>query len=150
MVDERWTARNLEPKGPLNLIAPSLNDRALSALDQLLDRDWWCRVWIIQEATSPTKTYLVCGRYGTKFTKVIATVNIVSYYKIHQSVQGDFQLERICPDKGLDILSLLDRSRIRQATDLHDKLYALFGLVTDIPDNALKPDYSKPVDEVYI
>jgi hypothetical protein len=41
-------------------------------------------------------------------------------------------------------------SNIADATNPRDHLYGIYGLVADSRDEALKPDYNKPVEEVYI
>ena len=38
--------------------------RSCAAIAELYDRDWWSRVWILQEGSCPTETVLFCGERG--------------------------------------------------------------------------------------
>ena len=55
--------------------------------------------------------------------------------------------------KGLeysDLLIVVEAFRGRQATDLRDKIYGLFGLIkSGIPGQAIQADYSKSPQQVF-
>jgi hypothetical protein len=51
--------------------------------------------------------------------------------------------------KRLPLIDLVRECRYRKATDPRDKIYSLHGLMGDRMNDFLKPDYAKPVNEVY-
>ncbi|KAH8672724.1 heterokaryon incompatibility protein-domain-containing protein, partial [Tricladium varicosporioides] len=48
-IDRSWAKRTSQPVKERLITAPMLDKRALRAINQLLCRPWWRRVWIIQE-----------------------------------------------------------------------------------------------------
>lgn len=124
-------------------------------------------MWIIQEATCASDTYLRCGEEKTNFLAVVATVNFIPQRTIQQALQQDFNSSDITrfhrvialdqlrhtrsrPGPGSDFLSLLDNSRTCEASDPRDKLFALSGLATDTQREAGNPDYTISVDKAYV
>lgn len=165
-IDQSWAKRTSPPAEELGLAAPSLDNRALWAISQLLCRPWWRRVWIIQEATCDGTTYLKCGNDQAEFMAIVATVNFITQHKLKQALRHDFntpdltpfhrvialdqlKLNWSCSKYGVDLLSLLDNSRMCEASDPRDKVFALSGLATGAQREAGDPDYSIPVDVAY-
>jgi hypothetical protein len=143
-IDRRW-AKIPSQSGKERLIAvPILDKRALQAVVQLLRRSWWYRVWIIQEATCDNITYLKCGTGEVEFLAVVATVNVITQHLLGPTFQHDFstppmthfnrvialdqfKLNRSRPEYRIDILSLLEDSRICEASDPRDRVFVLSG-----------------------
>jgi hypothetical protein len=165
-IDRRWAMRTSQPAKERLIASPTLDDRALQAINQLLHRPWWRRVWIIQEATCDNITYLKCGNHEVEFLAVVGTVNFMTQHILEQALRQDFntpdithlhrvialdqlRLNRNRSECHIDLLSLLDNSRACEASDPRDKVFALSGLATDAQREAGNPDYSMPVDVVY-
>jgi len=165
-IDRRWAKRTSQPVMERFLAAPKLDKRALWAINQLLCRPWWRRVWIIQEATCDSATYIKCGNDQIEFIAVVATVNFITQHTLERALRKDFNSPDITPfhrvialDKlklnrsrseyCMNFLSLLEDSRMCDASDPRDKVFALSGLATDAQREAGNPDYSISVDVAY-
>lgn len=165
-IDRRWAKRTSQPTKERLITAPTLNGRALRAINQLLHRPWWHRVWIIQEATCDNITRLKCGTCETEFLAVVATANFITQQILQQALGQDFstpdvthfyrvialdqlKLNRSRLEYRMDILSLLENSRTCEASDPRDKVFALSGLATDAQREAGKADYSISVNVAY-
>ncbi|KAH8805372.1 heterokaryon incompatibility protein-domain-containing protein [Xylogone sp. PMI_703] len=165
-VDRGWANADSQPVKERLPAAPTLDKRTLQAINQLLCRPWWRRVWIIQEATCASTTYLKCGSHQIEFIAVMAMVNFVMQDILKGAVRdfstpdtGHFsrpialqtlKFNRSQSEYRMDFLSLLDDSRVCEASDPRDKVFALSGLTTDAQREARNPDYSLSVDVVYI
>ncbi|KAL8687732.1 MAG: hypothetical protein Q9218_006183 [Villophora microphyllina] len=143
--------------------------RALVALDCLVRRPWWRRVWVSQEfASAGLEPLLFCGQRILTTSQVLAFVNLTDllvaqwgsalarrvkisvmfrvahYPTVRQLVQHD------CQYCGRTTLSgLLRKSLVLQSTDARDKVYALLGLAEDREELGIVPDYTKSVSEIY-
>lgn len=143
--------------------------RALIALDCLVRRPWWRRVWVSQEVASPAlEPILICGRRAFTLGQLQAATNpedmmltpgrtalaqrvatsvlyrVSSYAYMRRLVQHECLL---CGSTKL--AQLLRGSLILEATDARDKVYALLSLAEDREELSIVPDYTKPLDEVY-
>ena len=165
-VDERWAKRSMQYGDQGGPIEPDLDDRARRALDALLSRPWWRRVWIIQEITCSKDNSLKCGRYETKFIKAVAVANLrtqqiirgaSTYFSnpditiFHRVIALDgIRLTRKYQSHNSDFLSLCEESRNCEASDPRDKVFALSGFATAAQKRALNPDCSMRLEEVYV
>ena len=152
-----------------NMRAKTHLQRALIALDCLVRRPWWRRVWVSQEVASPAlEPILICGRRAFTLGQLQAASNpedmmfapsrmglaprvvvsvlyrVSSYAYMRQMVRHECLL---CgPPK---LTRLLRGSLILEATDARDKVYALLGLADDREKLGIVPDYTKSLSEVY-
>ena len=136
------------------------------ALNALLRRPWFTRVWIIQEAVSATECTFICGPHEIPWERlknVVQGINSLGLLQ-HLTMHGVDQLApnlikmmdrmKLSPNHQAypgfyDILTL---TRETKSTDPRDKIFALMGLVTDLEDmdSLVTPDYSKTdVVQVY-
>ncbi|KAK4220784.1 heterokaryon incompatibility protein-domain-containing protein [Podospora fimiseda] len=135
------------------------DDDRYSALADLLDRPWWKRVWVIQEATLAKKTIIHCGPhkfYMTDLFEMLAfawsALNAkqlmdIGTHSRHFAAQAEKQ-KRGHRDT---LLSLAIMASPSEATLPHDKLYGLCGLARDVGPGKLNItfDYSTPFGDVY-
>jgi hypothetical protein len=144
------------------------NRQKLVALAKLLSNPWWIRVWVIQEVLMSTN---VRFRYGQEeipgdlisLTAIvfndpegISIMNSAGKYSVPGSMKGlgaaNFMYGLrvvLANDETVSLSTMLGRTSIFQATDPRDKVYALLGVTTNIPTQALLPDYGKSVEQVY-
>jgi hypothetical protein len=144
----------------------------LDAVIAIAIRSYWSRMWIIQEIQLPSHLRLHCGR------KSISPLTFLSFLKIESADKSSygynlggtiafFLLDRrrsrertqhkSCHQKdGLhDWLSgclaqpLSGLAQPFSSTEPRDIVYALLGVSSDCQNGQLKPDYAKPVLEVY-
>lgn len=152
-----------------NMKAKTHLQRALIAVDCLVRRPWWRRVWVSQEVASPAlEPILICGRRAFTLGQLQAATNpkdmmlalwrttlaqrvavsvsyrVSSYAYMRQMVRHECLL---CGSPKL--AQLLRGSLILEATDARDKVYALLSLADDREKVGIVPDYTKSVNEVY-
>ncbi|KAJ8132498.1 hypothetical protein O1611_g1123 [Lasiodiplodia mahajangana] len=156
------------PEKPPRYDCNSMRQRAWVALDKLIRRPWWSRVWVLQEVVvSEAEPILICGN------RQILWKEFHNFYLRNRDIsQVDFATEQLSVEQRVaisvayrsqhffgtrtnlpkikSISSLLMNTLKLDATDARDKVFALFGLAPEGDRRALTPDYSKSVAEVYM
>lgn len=156
----------------------TLDRREIDALNRLLNRPWWNRVWVIQEIVmggmfQMQKVRVQCGKEHLEWPRlVIAAARMRSYQyerrqyfpsishildidKLRQNgrkiLYGVFSsdTEVTSPSAPHWPLELVSQYRRLQATDSRDKVYALVNMFAPSPRSVIKPNYSTPFEEVY-
>jgi hypothetical protein len=154
-------------------VFPGIRDHSNSVwkgIQDMLDRPWWSRIWVYQEATAPAKngSIVFCGPRSIDFDKIL-TVNKIIRYMVSR-VDGLVQLEsqgsltgvymemylelrRDYHQRGISpflrLSDLLPTLRGFDATDPRDKLYALIPTSLDGAE-LLDVNYEQSVEEVYV
>jgi hypothetical protein len=143
----------------------------VAALEQLLKRPYWSRVWVVQELASASDTRFVCGteevtedalhhslrllrnfrRYHTlKVSRDTSASQSQRSSIISIDTQHPITLLKFRRATGPFPLIYLMRSlRKFGATDPRDKVFALLGIAGDADALGLRPDYRKSCEEVY-
>jgi hypothetical protein len=143
-----------------------LEPEYISALQCLLLRPWWQRVWTVQESILGSSMSILCGHRQMSMDKLCSIS--LNYYRHARSCcqsflqrQGAFwDLEDPMGElydlwkwraPGFDrgLIDLLSEFRCRQCLDPRDKVYGLLGLCIGVERNTVIPDYSMPVSLVY-
>ena len=143
--------------------------RAWLAVKKLLDRPWWGRTWILQEASALTVggTHITCGTKQVSFNVLywcLPLFRAVRSYTHHtqelsflehlntQAVKriSDLQRRRHT-NMSRTIFELARKHSSFQASDPRDKVYAMLSLASDVHDPGLEvsADYSQPVAKVF-
>ncbi|KAF2818578.1 TPR-like protein [Ophiobolus disseminans] len=150
-------------------IDASDNESLRQAVVALLERQWFRRIWILQEVAAARRILVVCGLteiegysfcVGLKSLEVfykaypdllsrIRSVNYLirqaNFRPTHGSHWSDMSFLTIRP-----LGELLDMFHTHEATERQDKVYALLGMSSDAFDTAeLLPDYKLPWKEVF-
>ncbi|RAK94830.1 HET domain-containing protein, partial [Aspergillus ibericus CBS 121593] len=127
--------------------------------EKLLQRDWFRRIWVLQEVGVAQSISIMCGTVqinGYNFCKgldnlepsstLMARISPVSFL-----IRGaSFRSYNDCHSTAtLLIGELVSMYRSHKATKQHDKIYALLGLSSDSDSAALVPDYEIPWHEVF-
>ena len=156
--------RKMKPKTHLQ--------RALVAVDCLVRRPWWRRVWVSQEvASAALEPILICGRRAFTMGQLqdatkqkdsmLATWRTTTAGRVATSVsyrvstlagmRRMFRQEWLSPESSGSprLAQLLRGSLTLEATDARDKVYALLSLADDREELGLVPDYTKSLNEVY-
>lgn len=144
----------------------------MDALKDLFGRDWFTRVWIIQEIAAASYAIVQCGPHQIPWTtfsaacKQLAHETSLSWTRHRYADTGSqraFNLVSALATKGISIkalrekrslLSLLSEFNVANATRAHDKVYGLLGLSSEVQETstsnpALKAHYESPVQQVY-
>ncbi|KAH6672254.1 heterokaryon incompatibility protein-domain-containing protein, partial [Halenospora varia] len=140
------------------------------AFQRLLNHPYWSRVWIIQEVASAKTIEILYGGNPLYWDIFSLTVSSFMTTKDHalvllmNSFPGDqklpmdgisfisklFYLRRRSEEKLLPITELLIECAQSAATMPQDKVIALLGISDAASEPELKPDYTKPFEEVFI
>ncbi|KAI1331322.1 heterokaryon incompatibility protein-domain-containing protein [Xylariaceae sp. FL0255] len=139
-------------------------ERAWRAILSLWERPWWRRAWIVQEATALplNRVILHAGDRATDLTRMrnILDIRYKLYHKpgyeylISNFEQGfadhldilNSQLER----GPLQFVSILNYGRTYECGDERDKVFAVRSIASDVPRDAMRPNYKKSLAEVYV
>lgn len=134
-------------------------------LTTLIDREWWGRLWIVQEAvlarSDPT---IMCGSKwlpwdifmsGCDKVKIDALYSSESRKNIYRLIQFN-HLRQLRGDLSLELLirllppsHLLTCTKDFHATDPRDKVYGCVGLLAEFRRKSIGLDYQKSVERVY-
>ena len=139
------------------LALPDHFDPAWKALDSLFWRPWFTRVWVIQEITVAKDAVVICGSSHCQWSHLITTAKYVEDHSLTAITRVDPQRVIKFVDlsqrfrEGLPqlLLELLSQARDSYSTDDRDKVFALLGIAADAEYSLLKPNYSKPLVDVY-
>ena len=143
----------------------------VEAFRSLLARDWFERVWTVQEVAAPVKTKTMqCGDSKIDWWSFIAAAKFLSHafrrpdLKVYfpdisplgtTYLRGLFNLDQVqamirAGPYQADLLRTLANYRHYKATDPRDKVYALLGLVTEALTENWVYDYSLDSPIVYL
>jgi hypothetical protein len=149
-----------------NGIPPS-DDNVWWAIGDLFKREWFSRVWVIQEVVLAYELRLICGDYEVDWDDIVKAVEIC-LDSDDDVLSADSYLRQILPslkpayalgltrstfeDKRLsnrfNLLSLLDIFQYAKSTKECDKLFAMLGIASDSSDTVFDPDYSSSLKDV--
>ncbi|OCK73367.1 HET-domain-containing protein [Lepidopterella palustris CBS 459.81] len=149
--------------GPEDLRAlglPSVNSTEWRALDSLFGREWFTRVWIIQELVVSKDSLVICGNRSFSWTELARAAQFIFQHSLTAITQVDprlpIKLEKLRQahltfNGDQPILPLLLETRNSFATRDRDKIFALMGL-SGSETSGLVPDYSSASsdDKVFI
>jgi hypothetical protein len=160
---------DLEAEG----LTSNILDLRWKALKHLLTREWYSRIWTIQELLMARSSVFLCGQREmrsdvmlsaailTRLNSVLGAcmgynqafdpnqsadlaINSANLAFLYYSMASAVSDEQ----RGFEILQLLGSTRQYMATDPRDKIFALVGLARDV--DPLLVDYSKSVEELII
>lgn len=144
----------LEPRG-------IFTDVAVTAMEELLQRPYWDRVWIQQEVALPRNLLLQCGHQHVRFDadsitstepkniKDLSTIPFTIKFQKLLNV-AKFRQEHHKPPSECRLLDILRRCIPLKTTDPRDRIYALLGLShLEKYRLQLRPSYSKSVSQVF-
>ncbi|KAB8232362.1 HET domain-containing protein [Aspergillus alliaceus] len=148
--------QSLQDKYLLGQSQKTSNDACL----KLLQREWFQRIWVLQEVGVARCISMICGSVeinGHVFCEGLSTLGYSlnlprTIRPVVHLIRGALSRPRyeIVSRGTLAIGELLDMYRNHHATILHDKVYALLGLsVEDADKTDLKPNYRLQWNDVY-
>jgi heterokaryon incompatibility protein (HET) len=170
--DTTFTRNSLAPSRFEELGLPHTRATIWEAFRLLLSRDWFTRIWVIQEVILSTSAKVICGRWSLNWKRFLSTtfkaialgvglsadkvkagsystksgnplISVTQLIFFNTLKPGDSEF---VPWKLID---LLHHSRMSLATRPKDYCYGLLGLSRELGDPNLKLDYWLPVEAVY-
>jgi len=159
----------LSTNSVFNSLSDSDKGRAWRTLDLLLQRPWWRRAWVVQEATliGTAWTYFFCRNRMANWECFHTTFQIYTGANVSRTLRTDegfghgiasrthaFQLEtfRFERETGvyMPLLRVLQHTRPHECVDPRDKVFASLGIAVNVTEADILPDYSRPVGAIYI
>jgi hypothetical protein len=149
-----------------------------TAIINLLQNPYWSRTWIIQEIAVAKSVIIMYGpssrthrmtwdQFQTVFIKSFATMikqlfsiqnvsrlasdqfNAIMFYTTPVLNISRFQLWSSKAAALPYLREVIWQMGYSQATDPRDTVFGILGLIADSEDPLLRPDYTKPVKDVY-
>ena len=125
------------------------------ALGALFWREWFTRIWVIQEIGVASSVVICCGNDQTPWSNMASAAKFILNHSLDSLTDVDpTRVIKLESYRGRDIskrhlLPLLCEARSSFATNDRDKIYAILGLASGVDGLGLKPDYTKDVSVVY-
>ncbi|RMJ14867.1 hypothetical protein CDV36_005468 [Fusarium kuroshium] len=159
------------------LLAAGARNGDLAAVVSLFERDYWRRLWVVQEVFNAREIYVYCG--PTKLSwdayqlasdafsehrgdmafgndqiagrRAVTSPDQFSYAQvlIYQGPASLPDLRAYMGDGEGALLEILRACRRKLASDPRDKLFGLLGVLPDEIRNEFRADYNLPVKDVY-
>ncbi|KAE9375181.1 HET-domain-containing protein, partial [Stipitochalara longipes BDJ] len=137
------------------------------ATPTLVERTYWSRIWIVQEYLLAGETVIQCGwDYidGKRFDEAVSIAGELFDRRKADDPKPvpEIQkcLERIVKSPGIKIprsrnsdhkrllLELMETCKSSKSCDPHDRIYAILGLASDVPPEAILVDYERSIFKV--
>ncbi|KAH8587428.1 heterokaryon incompatibility protein-domain-containing protein [Bisporella sp. PMI_857] len=141
-------------------LEPDIEERRL-AIQLFLEREYFFRMWIVQEVVAAREVIILCGPLSIDFDKMIfamrrmtgsgfyafsgaaANLTYVSHWRDAYHELGDSS-----DSEELDLRLFLD-TRDRSATNARDKIYSLRGIARERISKGINVDYGASVEQVF-
>lgn len=124
-------------------------------LESLLRRDWFKRVWIIQEAANAEVAEMVWGSRSISSSIFSCAPSLLDVIPephcqvILDIMPGPLRNRSWWSTEQRDLSTMLIKFQGSMAADERDKVYALLGIASDTSETGfLKADYNKDVEDV--
>ena len=124
------------------------------AMNALLWRPWFERVWILQEIANAKKASILCGTKSVRAQTFALAPSLVGITPDrHCQAVLDIMPGRLRENtwwtENRDLYNLLLKFSESEASDPRDKVYALLGISSDAQDtDNLRPNYTKGLQSV--
>ncbi|KAI0973610.1 heterokaryon incompatibility protein-domain-containing protein [Xylaria arbuscula] len=140
---------------PFKYLSLEIDD--LEALKNLFDREWFDRLWIRQEIfrANQKTSVLYCGKANVHwhiFRRGWLLIYMKPNHQGHHALDDRVQrtLHGFLFQREIAHLnSLRDNFKSGQCADPRDRIYAIRGLLSEELQQAICPDYTKSVEDVY-
>jgi len=147
--DKRWTSLWIEALEAAKSKFPGVRYTTVQdGMRSLLDRPWFTRVWILQEAANARSGFVCCGsksvssRVFTLGPGLMGVQPTAQCQAVLSIMPGPWRSAH--QQHGRSLYNLLCAFAESQASDPRDLIYALLGISYDAKDCAtLRPDYEK-------
>ena len=133
MTCEVFTWRGIYPERMLRWRNRHASSRDRQALANLLDRPWWHRVWIRQEAflADENNSIVLCGRAWLPLADLRRAIWWITTFGLGNPRHNELlrQAHSVCLRKASDVPRLLLRTRDSDCVDPRDRVYGILGIL---------------------
>lgn len=145
-----------------------VNEQMNGEVRELLDRPWWTRTWIIQEAVLARELVVMCGgetvtweSFAELWSRLKWTQGRVQVFNVPINEKDLFpdEVYKIISDyrkswhdsspESVSIFDVLYRFRGLECSDERDKIYGFVGIVPSMTTMGVRADYTSPATQVY-
>ncbi|KAI1400566.1 heterokaryon incompatibility protein-domain-containing protein [Hypoxylon fuscum] len=129
------------------------------AINALLKREWFKRLWVVQEVALAPSSICFCG--SKLSIELVSVIRVLPWLRYHRQTTIDLMqavgLWLVVEGKAKwSVCWLMVSTEHFLASELRDKIFAIAGLVPNPAENLRRPDpalistdYSKPLSHVY-
>lgn len=146
--EQEWKSIEVANGGP----ATEVSCRAYAALEQLLARPYFRRVWILQEVASARSAVVVCGAKRVPARTFAQMPALLGIEKVDPHVQAVLDImpgplrQKSWWTSNRDLKTLLRKFHSSRASDERDRVYALLGISSDsYCEKVIPPDYGADI-----
>ncbi|KAL6797500.1 heterokaryon incompatibility domain-containing protein [Trichoderma sp. SZMC 28013] len=139
-------------------------DTDQQAVLAILERPWFRRIWVLQEVAAAQHIVMMCGSIRIDgYAFCLGLPSLLKYEDIPSHIRSVTYLMRGCifrPKYSVNSLggisldvrplgTLIDMYHTHEATERHDKIFALLGMSSNNPTaHGLLPNYKTPWDKL--
>ncbi|KXJ88193.1 heterokaryon incompatibility protein-domain-containing protein [Microdochium bolleyi] len=136
-----------------------------TSLSKLYRRDWFHRLWVVQEVGLAQSAIAIFGRAAVEFSFLLdfsrrleRHVLLRSHFQFPNYLATAFEIfpssrsDMECQTADLQFLDILEITQEQGATDGRDRIYALLSHPSAVLSDGqliIEPDYTKTTQEVY-
>ncbi|KAK3399186.1 heterokaryon incompatibility protein-domain-containing protein, partial [Sordaria brevicollis] len=148
---DSWIRLTADEIGPVGI---EIAARRRDALQEILNRPWFRRVWILQEVASAKKATIQCGSksmssQGFGLLPFLLGLRVDSHTQAVLDILPSYRRRDTWWGEKQDLQTLLVKFRTSKATDDRDRIYALLGISSDAcTSSTLLPNYGKSIGDV--
>lgn len=130
------------------------------ALQSLLEKPYWSRIWIVQELMLAKDVMFYCGTKSFGWHQLASLRQKIKTHVVHHDSLGISKCtgsvmiaqkmlwDNLPPnDQHLPLSDLLMTYGRHKSSDIRDKVYALLGLASE---NSVQANYNLSVEDIYI
>ena len=138
---------------------PRENDLRWRALKDIFTRDWWYRLWVVQEVAVAKELLVLCGAHKVTFDALMycfltassrGLLGISSRESIDQHAQGEalqhagllLSIRAAHQEGNLKLQTIMGAMRMKRCKNRVDRVYGLLGLAPQRVQEAIRIDYS--------
>jgi hypothetical protein len=161
-----YPQKSLDNKGPQNnqqhrenVVAEQLSSEEIHAIGRLINRPWFGRLWVYQEAQQARKSTMIIGSCSVPFHPG-PFMDVISWLlwanlNGHCPNSGDFEVRHLSLLSNLVMREVLrgvqsiEAAKYAQCLDDRDRVYAVLSLLPSDYTAMIRPDYSLKVIDVY-
>lgn len=153
--DKAIDVLNDDANGDRPFVTDRLDDAEIEALSNFFNRDWFHRVWVLQEVAWAKSALVLCGSRNMSWRETVHKAYWSSIGRIDRLQPLPYVMSFGEPKSGdimtpQSMLCELRNARDCRASDARDKIYALLELFQKRPgDNRLTIDYTRPLLDLY-
>lgn len=132
----------------------SLGEREFDAFEAIIDRPWFERLWVYQEASlANSESVVVCGSKEIKWRAFKDALKCIHMFSSsddlmeHTEARLDAFVSLYDISRAHSLCMSIHHTRLLQCSDGRDRVYAVLSVVT--PPVDIKPDYTRTTAEVY-